>query len=163
MLPSMWRSELLHPLTVHFPIALLIVGSLFYVLSVFFGRHLFFRNLRKFSYMLIIVGTVFAWIAIYTGDLAEHIVSSNLCDPSIKETHEDFAYYVAYLFTTFSIFHIFSETLSPKLSAFFLWFNVFLAIAGSGAIGYVGHLGATLTYQQSAGVYNPGAECKGFE
>jgi uncharacterized membrane protein len=163
MLPSMWRSELLHPISVHFPIALLIVGSFFYVLSVFFSQHLFFKNLRKFSYILLLIGTLSAWIAIYTGSLAEGVVSSTLCDPDVRLKHEDLAYYVAYIFTALSIFHIFSETLSPKLSAFFLWFNVVLAIGGSVTLGYAGHLGATLTYQQSAGVYNPGAECKGFE
>jgi uncharacterized membrane protein len=163
MLPSMWRSELLHPISVHFPLALLMVGSLFYVLSVFFSRHLFFKNLRKFSYILIIIGTVSAWVAIYTGSVAENVVGEKLCNPDIRFAHEDYAYYVGYLFSIFCLFHIFSETLSPKLSAFFLWLNVCIAIGATAILMYVGHLGATLTYQQAAGVYVPGEECKGFE
>lgn len=163
MLPSMWRTELLHPSSVHFPIALLFVGSIFYVLSVFFSRHLFFKNLRKFSYLLVVIGTVTAWFAIYTGSLAEEVVGRTLCDPETRLLHEDYSYYLAYLFTAFCVFHIFSETLSPKLSAFFLWLNVGIAIGGTVILVYVGHLGATLTYQQGAGVYNPGPECKGFE
>ena len=163
MLPSMWRTELLHPVSVHFPIALLIVGSAFYILSVFFKKHEVLRHLKFFSFLLILIGTISAWIAIFTGGLAEEIVGPNLCDPDVRLNHEDFAYYTAYIFTTFVVLHLISQRLSQRLSSIFFVINVFLVLSGSALLGYVGHLGATLTYQQAAGVYNPGPECKGFE
>ncbi len=161
MLPSMWRSELLHPLSVHFPIALLIVGSIFYVLSIFL-KHAYFKSLRKFSFLLIAIGTATAWISIFTGSLAEDVVGPLLCDPEIRLNHEDFSYYVAYMFTAFILFHILSETLLLKYTKFFVALNLILVLGGTASLAYTSHLGATLTYQQAAGVYNPGLECKGF-
>lgn len=162
MLPSMWRSELLHPLSVHFPIALLIVGSIFYVLSVFIKRP-YFQALRKFSFLIMVIGTVAAWISIYTGLMAEDVVSRTLCDPQIRLDHEDYSYYMAYLFTAFCVSHVLSQILSNKYTSYFIAFNILVVIGGTATLTYTSHLGATLTYQQAAGVYNPGPECKGFE
>lgn len=162
MLPSMWRAELLHPLTTHFPIALLTVGSIFYILSVFIKTQ-YFQSLRKFSFLLIIIGTITAWVSIITGSLAEDVVSPMLCDPQIRLDHEDYSYYVAYLFTVFCISQTLSYILSLKYKSYFVAFNVFLILGGTASLTYTSHLGATLTYQQAAGVYNPGPECKGFE
>jgi uncharacterized membrane protein len=161
MLPSMWRIELLHPMTVHFPIALLIVGAIFYLLSTL--KIFNFENLRKFSFILIAIGTVTAWIANYTGGLAEEVVGSTLCDPQVRLDHEDYAYYATYLFTAFLIFYFLGERISLGLNKLFVMINVILLITGTALLIYVGHLGANLTYQQGAAVYHPGPECKGFE
>ena len=39
---------------------------------------------------------------------------------------------------------------------------VFLLLAGSGTLAYVGHLGAELVYQQAAGVNIPSKDCSEF-
>lgn len=163
MLPSMWRSELLHPMAVHFPIALLLVGTVLFVLSILFGQYSYFKNLRRYSFLILVIGTVGAWIGIITGNMAEDVVSPMLCDPEIRLNHEDYSYYAAYAFTAFVFFYLASNKISQKYMPFFLVLNVTLTICGSAMLVYTGHLGATLTYQQAAGVYNPGPECKGFE
>lgn len=163
MLPSMWRTELLHPMAVHFPIALLIVGSVLYILSVFFAHHSYFQSLKKFSFLILVIGTVGSWIAILTGTLAEDVVSPMLCDPDIRLSHEDYSYYTAYAFTAFVIFYALSQKISQKFMSFFTVLNIGLAVSGCIMLVYTSHLGATLTYQQAAGVYNPGPECRGYE
>jgi putative Mn2+ efflux pump MntP len=39
---------------------------------------------------------------------------------------------------------------------------VVLALVGSGFLAYTGHLGATLVYQQAAGVHIPSEDCHEF-
>jgi len=106
---------------------------------------------------------VASWASVFTGLLADDVVSPMLCDPQVRLNHEDYSYYVAYLFTAFSISHLLSQILSHKYTTYFIAFNVLIVTGGTAALIYTSHLGATLTYQQAAGVYNPGPECKGFE
>lgn len=162
MLPSIWRIELLHPVTVHFPIALLIFGSAFYILSCLLYRFDFSSKLKFSGFILILIGTIAAWIANYTGGLAEEVVALSLCNPEIRILHEDYAYYTAYLFTAFVALEILRQRFSNKLSVTLLILNILLLLGGVGLLGYVGHLGADLVYQQGAGVYAPGPECKGY-
>jgi hypothetical protein len=111
------------------------------------------------------VGVVTTWIAIYTGSLADAEVVRSLCDPTVVESHEELAYLVGYLFTG----AVFAEGTTSffKLEGFtsmILRGTVGIALlAGTSTLFYVGHLGATLVYQQGAGVYQPSEDCVEFE
>jgi len=89
-LPEFWRTEIWHPLSVHFPLAILLLASMFY-LAGFFSKKAFLENMSK---LLIVIGTIGAWIAIYTGNLADPIVSRQICDPTVLKSHETNAYIV---------------------------------------------------------------------
>ncbi len=160
---SMWRVELIHPFVIHIPIALLIFGSLFWIVSLWLHKRYDF--LRPSARLLLFIGTMGAWIAVYTGSLADAEVVRSLCDPTVVENHEWFAYTVGFLFTTFVIV----EWLSVKgylefLGKRFLHLGLaILLIAGCGFLAYVGHLGSKLVYQQSAAVYQPTEGCVEFE
>ncbi|MDZ7659532.1 DUF2231 domain-containing protein [Fodinibius sp.] len=160
---SMWRVELIHPFVIHIPIALLIVGSVFWIVSLWLHKR--YNFLRPSARLLLFIGTIGAWIAVYTGSLADAQVVRSLCDPTVVEQHENLAYIVGYLFTAFVII----EWLSVKnyltfVSRTYLRFGlVILLIVGCGFLGYVGHLGSTLVYQQSAAVYQPTEGCVEFE
>ena len=173
-LPSMWRTELWHPLVVHFPIALLLVGTLFRAggaLPAARGRLSFFRPAGR---MLLALGTAGAWVAVYTGSLADSIVVRSLCDPTVLETHEHLAYRTAYLFVGYvaadlALFgarrwlaassHRRTKLLRRALLAAVLG----LTLAGSATLMYVGHLGSKLVYQQAAAVNQPSDDCAAFE
>mgnify|MGYP006198680359 CR=1 FL=1 len=75
-----------HPLSVHFPIALLIVATVFKLLAFFF-KNLVWQEAGSY---LLYVGIVTCWIAIYTGDLADGAVGRTLCDPTVLKDHEKF-------------------------------------------------------------------------
>ena len=163
----MWRKELVHPLFVHFPIALLIVGS---ILLLLVYTPLFTKaksNLLFSSRLLLIAGSLFSWITVYTGTLADSVVGRHVCDPTVLEEHESYGYYVAIIFSVASLLEISFNFIKPKLKAnlfkYLRILSILLAIGGTVLLGYEAHLGGKLVYQQAAGVHQPSDNCKEFE
>jgi len=159
-LPDFWRTEIWHPLSVHFPIALLSLATVLFITG-YFARK---QNVTAMGKILLLLGTAGAWISVYTGNLADPIVARNICDPTVLKSHENGAYTVAWIFTIASAliiadyFQVFKKI--RKLSQIAI---IALLLTGSGFLAYTGHLGAKLVYQQAAGVYTPSEDCKEFE
>jgi len=155
-----YRSETYHPVTVHWPIVLLTIGSLFYIIGYFKNNYLL-----PAGKVLIYIGTTGAWISIYTGNLADGIVSRELCDPTILKTHENFAYYTAYIFSMIVVsnllLHFFK--LKKKLNNMIHWLLMIFMVAGIAILVYASHLGGSLVYDQAAGVTVPSSDCREFE
>lgn len=162
----MWRTELWHPMVVHFPIVLLLGATLLHILW-YFCSSATARFVKKMSRVLLYAGTVAVWITIYTGTLADSIVTRTLCDPTVLESHENTAFTVGYLFsaaTLLDLIHFIPLKIFDKIKNKFKgWIVTLLLIAGSLYLGYAAHLGATLVYQQSAAVYQPTEGCTEFE
>lgn len=158
-LPDFWRTEVWHPLSVHFPLAILLLGSLFPLLTYLLKKE-FWENM---AHVLIVIGTLGCWGAIYTGDLAESIVSRKICDPTVLKTHETNAYVAVWFFSIASalilILHYGTGRQVKKILKITI---IMLSLLGSGFLIYTGHLGATLVYQQAAGVYIPSKDCGEF-
>lgn len=164
----MWRTELWHPLVVHFPIALLLVGTGMRMIAMLHRRYAVLRFLVPAGRTLLGLGTLGAWVAVYTGTLADAEVARTLCDPTIAETHEQWAYRTAWLFTGgLGIDVLLWRGWTPNLGRLGRFgvrlVLVGLLLSGSAGLGYVGHLGAQLVYQQAAAVYHPGPDCAAFE
>lgn len=141
-------------MVVHFPVALLIIATLFKLISTVKPDLTWAR-----SYLvLLIIGVAGAWVAVYTGNLADGEVSRTLCDPTILKDHENSSYATAWIFSAALILSFLEKTVA-KLKVVFLP----LLIAGSGFLFYTGHLGASLVYQQAAGVHTPDEDCSDFE
>ena len=158
-LPDFWRTEIYHPLTVHLPLVALILSTFFIILSLFIKRSHWF----KMGSLLLIIGTIGAWIAVYTGNMADSVVARDICDPTVLESHENTAYLVSWIFTAASVAVIINHYLKAnKLIKLAKAFIVVLSIAGSAFLVYQGHLGSTLVYQQAAGVYVPSEDCDEF-
>lgn len=164
-LPSMWRTELWHPLLVHGPIALLFAGTGMRLVGMIHRRYPALRFLVPAGRLLLVVGTIGAWAAVYTGTLADAEVARSLCDPTVVEAHEFWAYRVSWLFTGAvlldGVLWIGRSSLWVRRGLMLLLAGSLLA--GSTGLGYVGHLGATLVFQQGAAVYHPGPDCAAFE
>ena len=93
--PDFWRTEVWHPLSVHFPIALLIFGTLSYIIALMMkGERWFFM-----AKILLLFGVLGAWLAIYTGNMADGVVSRHICDPTVLKDHEISAYVLSILFS----------------------------------------------------------------
>lgn len=164
-IPDIWRTELWHPMVVHFPIVLLLGAAVLRLLS-----HLLRGDegsfLKKVSRYSLWLGVLTAWIAIYTGSLADSIVVRDLCDPTVLEDHENAAYTIGALFTVAAFADLFAESLLNHkifIQKIFEWTIILLLVIGAGYVGYTAHLGATLVYQQGAAVYVPSEGCKEFE
>jgi len=158
-LPEFWRTEVWHPLSVHYPIALLLAALLFKVLALAIKDHTW----SKAGSLLLVLGTVGAWMAVYTGSMADGIVSRKICDPTVLKDHENAAYTLAWLFSAASLIDLATfVSLLKKYTTVLKYAVVILMFIGSGFLAYAGHLGATLVYQQGAGVYKPSEDCLEF-
>lgn len=158
-LPEFWRTEVWHPLSVHYPIAILLAALLFKVLALIIKDHTW----SKGGSLLLVLGTLGAWMAVYTGSMADGIVSRKICDPTVLKDHENASYALAWLFSTASLLDL-STFVShlKKYTKALKYAVVILMFIGSGFLAYTGHLGATLVYQQGAGVYKPSEDCLEF-
>lgn len=158
-IPEFLRTEVWHPLSVHFPIALLLIATLFKCFSLF-SKSKTWENAGSF---LLYAGVVGAWISIFTGDMADGIVSRELCDPTVLKEHENSAWTLVWLFSFASVVDILRLTQIFSLkSKIIKVISLVLMIIGSGFLVYTGHLGAKLVYQQGAGVYQPSEDCSEF-
>jgi len=113
--------------------------------------------------ILLVIGTLGGWLAIYTGDLADGAVSRTICDPTVLKAHENNGYIMIWLFTAAVIIDILYQFNFSKFKVYLAkGILILLMITGSGYLAYVGHLGARLVYQQAAGVYIPTTNCEEF-
>jgi uncharacterized membrane protein len=157
------RTEVWHALSVHFPIALLLFGTLAMLISyVVKADHR--QPWRSAASGLLYAGTIAAWVSIYTGDLADGLVSRKICDPTILKDHEIAAQTMTYLFTSAVVLNllVLFKIIKYRLRQIASIVILLLMITGSGYIVYTGHLGASLVYQQGAGVYNHSVDCDDY-
>lgn len=157
------REEIWHPLSVHFPTALLVFATIIKLLA------LVLKEQQRYIWetlgsLMLFAGSLLAWLSIYTGDLADGIVARTLCDPTILKSHEIAAFTMAYLFTSASLINLvlLSGKLTVKLLNPLKYALVLVMLTGSGYLTYTAHLGASLVYQQGAGVHKPSSDCKDF-
>lgn len=154
------RTEVWHALSVHFPIALLVFGTLAMAIS-FVIRGDNKKYWRHAASGLLYAGTIAAWISIYTGNLADGIVARKICDPTILKDHEIAAQTMTYLFSAASALNLLLtfKIIRTSVSTISSYLILVLMLIGSGYLVYTGHLGASLVYQQGAGVYNHSVDC----
>lgn len=160
--PTFWRTEIWHPLTVHFPLCLLLIATLIKLTTLFLHgeqKH-FWQKVGSYS---LYAGCLTAWLTIYTGDMADGIVSRKICDPTILKDHEIAAFNLGYLFTAAAALNVALSLNLIKVYRKALQFLVaLLMLAGAYYLLYAGHLGAQVVYQQAGGVSIPASDCTGF-
>lgn len=157
--PSIWRTEVLHALSVHLPITALVLATLL-LLAGFFIKQKWINPAGGF---LLITGTIGAWISMLTGDAADGIVSRTLCDPIILKDHENAALTTTILFTVASVAYVVHNFwLRKQFGLLLRLITLIIAIVGTAFLLYLGHLGASLVYQQGAGTYQPSEDCTEF-
>jgi uncharacterized membrane protein len=163
-MPDFWHKELWHPVTVHFPIALLLVATFFLMIS-FFCKAEYKRFFSSGSLALLILGVGGAWVGIYTGDLADGVVARKLCDPTVLKDHELAAETMTYLFTGAAVIYVFFYfgLFKSRLQLVLPYIIFACMLAGSVFLVRAGHLGALIVYQQGGGVYKHAVDCDEFK
>ncbi|MDD4992565.1 MAG: DUF2231 domain-containing protein [Paludibacter sp.] len=135
----MFETSHLHPMLVHFPIALVAIGFLADLVSMFVKKELCFS---KLSFYLLIVGTLSAIAAVFTGILFTSDMSGEA--GKVMETHELIAFITLALLVITSLFRIL--LLRKPESNKFKWLSFgFYALAAI-AVSATGFFGGTLVY-----------------
>jgi uncharacterized membrane protein len=131
----------LHPIAVHFPVVLLLLATLLLAL-VMAGR-----PLERLTQWVLGVGTVSAWAALYTGNLAEdHAEDVWRVPESLLEAHEKGGQITLILFLgSFAAFWLARRFQKKALVAV----SLAMALAGSGALVYTGDLGGDIVYKHA--------------
>lgn len=135
----------LHPLIVHFPIALLFVAGAFYLYSIIKSSESFF----SIAAILHLVGGVSFIAAILTGQQAEAAVTHAPEIHEMIEQHELLSYISIWVFGLMYIWQMLraKKFLQVEKIAFVTIFSVLLAV-----MAYSAHLGGRMVYEKGVGV-----------
>lgn len=131
----MFPTSHLHPMLVHFPIALVAIGFLAELIFLFIKKEI---CLTKMGYYLLIIGTLAAFAAWLTGNLFTHDMVG--AAEKIRETHELLAtttFVLLLLTSTLRTYLLIKkiETPSWKTAAFVLYALAAIAVSATGFFG----------------------------
>ena len=138
----------LHPIVVHFPIALLPAAALVDLLSLLWPRR---RALRDTATWLYLAGTVFALLAYASGRSGvDEMTLTPVVEPLVN-AHESWAFRTTWFFAFFAslrlaVSYIFPSKRAIRLMAFAL------AVGGIVMLVETAEHGAVLVYQHGLGV-----------
>ncbi len=130
----MFATSHFHPMLVHFPIALVVIGFLADLVSLFIKKELIFS---KMSFYLLIVGTLSAIAAVLSGLIFTTEMSGTA--GQVQETHELLAFAtLAFLLLTSLlriILHRNPQNKNLKLFSFISYTLAALAVSATGFFG----------------------------
>ncbi|HEY6914428.1 MAG TPA: DUF2231 domain-containing protein [Paludibacter sp.] len=130
----MFTTTHLHPMLVHFPIALVAIGFLADLISLFIKKELFFP---KMSFYLLLLGTLSAIAAVLSGVFFTSEMSGTAGE--VQETHELLAFITLSLLVITSLLRIIQlrkpESYNLKWSAFVLYALATIAVSITGFYG----------------------------
>ena len=135
----------LHPMLVHFPIALLFVSVLFDVASATLTRD----SLREGALWLLGLGLLGGIAAAIAGGQAEDAAEKAGVPKALIETHETLAYVTLGIM---AILFLSRLLLRSRFSRRALAAYLLVATLGLAAISATGHTGGNLVYEHGAGV-----------
>ena len=135
----------IHPLTVHFPIAFLLLAGILFTIELFTRQ----TTHKTFAWITLLAGVAGAALAVVTGNMAMNGLVVNETIGETVEQHELLAYLVLWLFGIFAVWGFLrrNATVKAERIAFVLLFWL-----GIGLVAYTAHLGGTLVYELGAGV-----------
>ena len=143
----MFDTSHLHPMIVHFPIALLIVGFLAEVVGLVLKKEFF----TKAAFYLLVMGTLGVVAAYISGDIAGDGVSETGQLKNALETHEHAAELTLWLMVGAAVVRIALVWLK-KFDGVLKYFAFVLFLAGVLSVARTGFYGGELVYKHAAGV-----------
>ena len=137
----------LHPKIVHFPVALLILATLYGILALAVKSK---RNLfKELCFWNLLFGAGGALFAVITGLIEESSLVHNEAIHELMETHE----FLGFVFTSiFLLVLIWLIVRKAKMELPELRTLVITLVIASGLLIYSAHLGGTMVYREGAGV-----------
>lgn len=153
MFPPMPSWDGLHPLIVHFPIALLITAPVLIVLGMIFHRRSMWFGLSALTLMAI--GTLAAFVSVSTGEAAGELAVRSAQIDAVLEEHEELAETTAWTFLGLTLLFAAITLLPPALRRPLkrvpatITAAVFLALYGAGTLllANAAHQGGRLVHE----------------
>lgn len=135
-----------HPMVIHFPIALILLGFLVELASWIFKKE---GWLSKASLMLLLLGTLGAVASYLSGEFFTDSLSGEA--GLLKEKHETFAQFTLWVMVAISILAVYMKFAKKEITSL----RVIKLVAwagGTGLVGYTGYLGGTLVLNYLIGL-----------
>lgn len=145
----MFNQEHIHPMMVHFPIVLIMVGFFADVVSLFFTKKE--PCLSKFGFWLMILGTLAAVAGFLTGEFFTGNFGADTPQGLLKEQHELWAKITMYVMIAASVIRIWL-VISKKDKSPLKWLVFGLFAFAAGAVGYTGFMGGSLVFNYMVGI-----------
>jgi uncharacterized membrane protein len=137
----MFNTTHIHPLLVHFPVALITVGFIAEVVSLFFKNE---KCLSKTGFYLMVLGTLAAIVAWLTGQLFT-IEPTQGAIVNVFKKHEAGAFVTIILMIIGSTFRIWL-VVKKKEETQLKWVVFCLYLLGFAAVTFTGFMGGTMVY-----------------
>lgn len=138
----------IHPMVVHFPIALLITSVVFDLLSTRW-RH---KSFQDAGFYTLIAGLLGAAVAVLTGAMAEELAEDKGIPESVLEIHEALGYATLLFFIGLLALRLLMRwKLISERPALYLA----MGVAGIAILSAAGYFGGSLVYDFGAGVSMP--------
>jgi len=142
----MFNTAHLHPLIVHFPIALLIVGFVADTVYLLYKKEV---CLSKMGFYLMLAGTLGAIAAVLSGNFFTENMAGTA--ETIRERHETLANITMYLMIAASVLRIYLVKKGKAESKAALGVYI-LYLIGVILVGYTGMLGGTMVFNYMIGL-----------
>lgn len=139
-------SHPLHPMVVHFPIALLFVGVFFDLCGLIVGR----EGLRRMGFNLLVLGFLSALAAISLGEWSEEAAETMGISEDLIRTHELFAFWTVAAFTLLFWLRWFLQGYWDSVRNKVIY--VIVSITGLVLLSITGYYGGSLVFDYGAEV-----------
>jgi len=137
----------LHPALAHFPVALLLTGFLFDVLSTVLKKD----SLRVSGWWCLLVGGLSLIAAIASGIYTENTVGHNDVSHTIMARHKQVEYMTVALFGILLVWRSLKQTMLPKTVIQLILYYA-IGVFAVGTMVYGANLGGRLVYEYGVGV-----------
>lgn len=138
----------IHPVIIHFPVALFTVYTLFEIISLYMKE----KNFERVSLIILGLGILFSVWAVMTGDKAFETVRNLLSEEQLKlvESHENYAtitmfYYAGLLFIKFFLLT------KNKMGGLVKYIYLAMVFIGNIFIYLTGYYGGQLVFEYGIG------------
>ena len=140
----------IHPLIIHFPIALLLVAVFIDAVSIWFQKGWLYKSALS-TYLF---GTLGAIAAYFTGRIAADTVSPSFNAELTMSNHSDWGLYTVVFFSIYTLLRlIFIKKINPENKLIRLA-SLVVAIAGLYLLLRTGDLGGKLVFKYGVGQFN---------